>query len=474
METCTEQLRLAFQSAVSRYHMLGSDTGILVGYSGGADSAALLSLLHGMCTERGIYLAAMHVHHGIRGAEADRDAAFCAAECERLGVDFLLRRADIPAMARESGRGLEETARDFRYHVFAETIASDARLSCAATAHHADDNAETVLMNLMRGTGIDGLCGIPPVRESEGMRIIRPLIFAPKQVILGYCRENGINYISDSTNTDTAYTRNYIRSELLPGMTMKNPSFAAAVSRMTETLREDRAYLDAEAARFAETCSRGPEIDAGMLAGAPRPIASRTAAMVYARVSAGTLETVHIDAILRLVRMHREGAALSLPDRVRAVIGDGRLRFTREPDTVPPVYEMPLHEGINRPEGQDFALLVRKSGASDADFQKDKEYLKNIYKLSIHTRVNSDRIDYMPGVRSRRDGDAYVFGGMTRKLKKLYNDRGLSAAERRQLPVIFDGDGIIWVPGFPPADRVRSGNAADGVGTVLDIDYYYN
>jgi len=454
--------------------MLTGITGILVGYSGGADSAALLMLLHEMCTERGIYLAAMHVHHGIRGAEADRDAAFCAAECERLGVDFLLRRADIPAMARESGCGLEETARDFRYRAFAEAIVSETRLTAVATAHHADDNAETVLMNLLRGTGIDGLCGIPPVRESEGMRIIRPLIFAPKQIILGYCRENGINYISDSTNTDTAYTRNYIRSELLPGMTAKNPSFAAAVSRMTETLREDSAYLEAEAARFAAGCSIDSEIDAGLLAAAPRPIAVRAAAMVYARISDRTLETVHLDAILRLVKTDRDGASVSLPDRVRAVIEDGWLRFTREPDTVPPVYEMLLHEGINRPEGQDFALLVRKNGASDAVFQKDKEYLKNIYKLSIHTRVNSDRIDYMPGVRSRRDGDAYVFGGMTRKLKKLYNDRGLSAAERRQLPVIFDGDGIIWVPGFPPADRVRSGDTADGVGTVLDIDYYYN
>ena len=103
MENCTEQLRHAFLRADSRYGMLADAAGILVGYSGGADSAALLALLHEMCAARGIYLAAMHVHHGIRGEEADRDAAFCAAECERLGVDFLLRRADIPAMARESG-----------------------------------------------------------------------------------------------------------------------------------------------------------------------------------------------------------------------------------------------------------------------------------------------------------------------------------------------------------------------------------
>ena len=469
MKPYTDRLHLAVSHADTRCAMLSGARGILVGYSGGADSAALLHILHGECEKRGLFLAAVHVHHGIRGAEADRDAAFCEAECARLGVEFHLRRADIPAMAKESGRGLEETARDFRYRTFAEILASDARLSCIATAHHAGDNAETVLMHLMRGTGIDGLCGIPPVREADGVRIIRPLIFVPKADVLGYCRENGVNYISDSTNEDTNYTRNYIRNVLLPGMIERNPSLFDAIGRMTESLREDSALLDAEAERLAASISDGCTIDARGLADAPKALAIRAAAKVYARISAHTLETVHLRAIVGMAESRRTRATVNLPDGILAVKTGERIRFTRETDTPLPPFEMALHEGINKPRGRNFVLLVRKSDAPYADFQKDKEYLKNIYKLSIHTQVNSDRIKSVLYARSRRPGDAYVFGGMTRKLKKLYNDRGYDAKTRWGLPVLADGEGILWVPGFPPADRVT-----DGYGSALDIEYYYN
>ena len=170
-----------------------------------------------------------------------------------------------------------------------------------------------------------------------------------------------------------------------------------------------------------------------------------------------------------MAESRRTRATVNLPDGILAVKTGERIRFTRETDTPLPPFEMALHEGINKPRGRNFVLLVRKSDAPYADFQKDKEYLKNIYKLSIHTQVNSDRIKSVLYARSRRPGDAYVFGGMTRKLKKLYNDRGYDAKTRWGLPVLADGEGILWVPGFPPADRVT-----DGYGSALDIEYYYN
>ncbi|MBE6611850.1 MAG: tRNA lysidine(34) synthetase TilS [Ruminococcaceae bacterium] len=439
--------------------------GILVGYSGGADSSALLRLLWEYCSKRGIYLCAVHVHHGIRGTEADRDAAFCKAQCEHLSVDFFCEYADVPTLAKESGRGIEETARDCRYAAFAKIAAADARISHIATAHNADDQAETVLLHLIRGCGIDGLCGIPTERTLDGVTVIRPLIGVSKCDIVGYCAENRIEYILDSTNSDTAYARNFVRHELLPGILHLNPSALTAISRMTAALSEDSEYLASEAAAFFAENVRENAIDAAVLAHAPRPIAARTVAMLFAQLSEKMPERVHIDAVLALASAEN-GASVSLPDGITATKHNGTLRLSRETTASPFCY--PLKPGINRFSEPDFAVYLTKRGASGADFKKDNEYLKNIYKLSIHTSVNSAKIKGELFVRSRMDGDAYRYGGMTRRIKKLCNDRGLSAVMRAHLPMICDGDGILWVPGFGTADRVCGGEE------LLDMIYYYN
>ncbi len=454
--------------AIDGYSMLEGERGVLVGYSGGADSSALLRLLKVICDERGIYLHAMHIHHGIRGEEADRDADFCERECKRLGVDFTAWRVDVPELARESGRGLEETARDCRYAAFVQKIRSDARLSCIATAHNADDNAETVIFNLARGSGTGGLRGIPPIRTESGIRIIRPLIRVEKCDIVGYCDENGIEYIFDSTNDDTAYTRNYIRHELMPRFRELNPSFADACGRLASNLRADGDYLDREAERFFALNVHDGKIKAELLAAAHRAIAVRVVTRMFAALSSRTLERVHIDSVLTLAKNARDGASLSLVGKIRAKCEQGMLFFTSAPETPADEFFCELHYGVNRFENPDFAIFMAKDGDTDADLQKDNETLQNIYKLSILTKVNSDKIENVLFARSRREGDAYVFGGMTRKLKKLYNDRGIGVKRRREIPIICDSCGIVWVPGFPAADRVKSDDGG------IRLVYYYN
>ena len=453
--------------ALDAYAMLENQRGVLVGFSGGADSSAMLSLLKPICDTRGIYLHAMHVHHGIRGAEADRDARFCKDFCERLGVDFTPVSADIPRLAKESGRGVEETAREFRYGVFLEKVNSDERLTCIATAHNANDNAETVIFNLARGSGALGVSGIAPVREINGVTVIRPLIYAAKRDIVGYCEQNGIEYIFDSTNNDTMYTRNYIRHEIMPHLERLNPSFLSAATRMTENLRADLACLDSISEQFAMDNVCEGKIDVRVLDGVDKAIASRTVRAMFARVSDKTLERVHVDAVLELVKNYREGASLSLVGKVRAVYEGGRLYFTTDTPEPAREFEYMLSEGLNQFD-EGFAVLVAGSGISDADLQKYNETLENIYKLSIHTRISFDKINHTLLVRSRREGDAYVFGGMTRKLKKLYNDRSYSAKKRAETPVFCDGEGIVWVPGFPTADRARAAKGA------ADVIYFYN
>ena len=446
--------------------LLENERGILVGYSGGADSSALLHLLHGFCKKSGKYLRAIHDHHGIRGDEADRDAAFCIHECERLGVDASIEYADVPALAKQSGRGLEETARACRYAAFSRILSSDGRLSCVVTAHNADDNAETVVFHLARGCGIDGLCGIDPVCVQNGIRVIRPLLSVTKREILGYCKENRIEYRFDSTNNDTAYTRNFIRHELMPKFQQINPSCLTAMQRMTETLRSDAELLDRLAAEFVEANVTEDGICTEALAAAPKPIASRAVMRLYSEIGSHTPERVHIDAVLALVKEAKNGSSVSLPGGIRAVIRRGKLSFTDAPTEIPEPFRFELHEGVNRFDGCDFAIIITRKGENSQNHEKDKECLKNIYKLSIHTQVNSDKINHVLYIRQRVDGDSYIFGGMTRRLKKLFNDRGIAPEVRAGLPIVCDSEGIVWVPGFAAADRVR--------GEGLSIIYYYN
>ena len=566
-KTAAEIVAGKFHGAIKQYNMLEGCTGILVGYSGGADSSVLLRLLCGLCRERNIYLLAVHVHHGIRGDEADRDAEFCRRACEKLGVEFRLIRADIPALASKLGRGIEETARDFRYSEFRRILESDARLSHVAVAHNSDDNAETMIFNLVRGCGVDGLGGIVPIRplgniaqplgesaqgnafaqsshngdhaqssyngdyaqsshngdhaqsshngdyaqspyngdhaqssyngdhaqsshnddhaqssyngdhaQQRAGILIRPLIRVQKREILGYCYENGIEYIIDSTNADTAYTRNYIRAEIIPRLERLNPSFLTAAERLSGLARADSDSLE----RTASAYCASDTIALSELNSLDGAIASRVVIKLFAKHSPATLEACHVDSLLRLAATAHEGASLSLPGKIRAEISRGKLTFIDSAsanlayanNAAPQQrieFEYPLAVGINQFASPDFAAILLPNSKKCGEFEKYNERLKNIYKLSIHAELNSDKINHILFVRSRRAGDAYVFGGMTRRLKKLYNDHKLSRAERERLPVFCDSEGIVWVPGFAVADRARADSDKS-----LSVWYYYN
>ena len=173
-------------------------------------------------------------------------------------------------------------------------------------------------------------------------------------------------------------------------------------------------------------------------------------------------EYKHIEALRALVKVGRNNTAVSVCGGVRAVIERGMLYFTDRSEQPPDDFVFPVFDGLNRFDSPDFAMILAQSGSTLSHLQKNNETLQNIYKLSIYTRLNFDKINGRLFVRSRRDGDSYVFGGMTRKLKKLFNDRKYPMDVRRSLPIVCDADGIVWVPGFPCADRVRSECADDG------------
>lgn len=261
-------------SAVSGHKMAEQGDAVVAALSGGADSVSLVYALKQLSPQLGITLSACHINHHIRGEESDRDMRFCEELCGRLGVPLLIREADVPSL-RQKHESLEECARRVRYDFFAE-VSRGARL---ATAHNANDCAETVLLNLMRGTGLKGLCGIPPVRGN----IIRPLINCTRDEVEQFCRSNGLTWVTDSTNLSTDYTRNRIRHIILPEMLKINGSLYPTVSRMVDNLRDDSEFLEEMAAQALEQARCPGGYSAAALAGLPKPVRSRAVRLILSQ-----------------------------------------------------------------------------------------------------------------------------------------------------------------------------------------------
>lgn len=410
----------------------------LLGLSGGADSVCLFHLLR----IGGYSFCAAHINHGIRGSEAARDEEFCRKLCLDNGIEFHLLRLDVPALSRESGMSLEEAAREVRYSFF-EEIMRGKNVGVLLTAHNADDNAETLLLSLVRGCSPSGACGIAPVRKLSFGVVERPLLGCSKKDIVAFCRENSFEFVTDSTNSDISYPRNRVRKNILPELCAINPGFLSAIARFTETARRDSEFLDSEAERFTDTLAIND------IASIPYPIASRALALAAHRAGASP-ESVHVE---KMIEMAKKGSgSLSLPGSVRATCRGGRIVFlpdTREKKTAP----YPSFEPIALTEGENILpcgniLLVCGELTNDS---------AQVYNLSTQAQINLDRIKGRIYARPRKEGDRIMIGGMHKSLKKLISERlsHLPLDERRALPVVCDGEEIIWVPYLGVADQYR-------------------
>ena len=226
---------------IEAYQMLSPDSAVVAGVSGGADSMALLHVLQSWRKDwPELKVTAAHVNHCLRGAEADRDEEHVRRYCQREGIPLEVLKIDVREEAAKRKLGLEACGRAVRYEFFRRLAGENGVI---ATAHTLSDLAETVLLHLTRGTGLKGLCGIPPVREN----IVRPLIDCSRREIEDYCREHKIPYVTDSTNLEAWYSRNKVRLQVLPALKEINPAFEEAVGRMAQSLREDDGCLWEEA-----------------------------------------------------------------------------------------------------------------------------------------------------------------------------------------------------------------------------------
>lgn len=429
---------------------LAPSTPLLVALSGGADSVALLAL---MAKHPPVY--AVHVHHGIRGGEADRDAAFCSEIASRLGVPLETLYIDVPALAAKSGESLETAARDARYEAITRYMKQKG-LPLLVTAHHADDQLETMLQHLLRGSGTRGLCGIPAVRElAEGIFVARPLLDQPKEAILAFLESEELSFVTDSTNEEPCCQRNLLRLRVLPLLKELQPSAPQLAARCASSLAGDEAYLDGLAADFLEKEGREPTVAA--LLSLPRPIFVR----VLRRLLPVVPTTTHIDAIHRLLCEGKPHAALSLPPSIKLQMEGGRLLMLQKRN-VSLAYKHILTEGINKIKEADALIVVARS--EDRTITPPDA---NLYKYTTKLSLNSTIIKGAMVARPRSVGDRVLVGGMHRAVRRLASLSHLPLDTRRSMPLLADDDGVLAVPFF----TVRDGGDKD---TDLTVTFYFN
>ncbi len=405
---------------------------ILIALSGGADSVALLRLFGEIADRKQLSLSACHVNHGIRGAEAARDENFCQELCNSLKIPFYCVSIDVPSQAKAQKQGIEETARELRYQALSK-VAKKASCDLIATAHNADDHLETVLFHLARGSGSRGMQGIAPLREN----IIRPLLFCTKDEIIHYLAAIGQAYVTDSTNEDTNYTRNYIRQTIMPAMRKLNPEAARASLNMSTALREDEAYITAHLPEFYPCLSE--------LSAMPSPLLYRVLAQEYKRVGGVGAAREHYEALIALIRNGKTGDCISLPGNITARREKTQLAFFSTTRNGAQIDVLTEKHPILR-ETDNVSSPIPHIGMISL------EEAKKVYNLSIKTAISSAILNSELFWRFRLPGDTIRFGGMTRQVKKLLWQTGLSPKERDRLPIACDENGPLWIPGFPVRD----------------------
>ena len=407
----------------------------LLGFSGGADSVCLFHLLR----TQGYSFSAAHVNHGIRGAEADRDADFCRELAVSYGLEFLELKADVPALAKLHGRSLELEAREVRYAFF-QQIMRERGVRVLVTAHHADDNLETVLFRICRGTGLHGLVGIAPSRPFADGVLVRPLLPFSKREILAFCQSEGLNFVTDSTNDRADCSRNQIRLEAIPPLEARFPSVQSNVYRMTRALADDQSFLDQEAESFFKTHLQ----NGGISVAALRELHPSIRRRVIGKMFPKTMELVHLDAVEGLLEKNSSGTSVSLPGDVCASLQSGRLL------ALPDLRRAPVYPP--------FPCVVGETCLCDGRLTvsvKPCEARSNLHhgyqSACVLKKEMQERDLYF---RSRQNGDTMLRNGVNRQIRRLYREAGVPTAARDALPLLCAGDTVLWAPFVGYADGV--------------------
>jgi tRNA(Ile)-lysidine synthase len=429
-------------TVISEVDMLPHGTAVIAGVSGGADSMCLLHLLCSLKNELDISVFAAHINHNLRGQESLRDEQFVRNICIKWDVPLFVLNADVAGEANKTGQSVEQAGRRVRYDFF-DRLAAE-KSAKIATAHTLSDSMETILINIARGTGLKGVCGIPLVRGN----IIRPLITDTRQQIEAYCEENSIEFIHDSTNFSKIYTRNKLRLDVIPVFYEINPAFDKSIQRLISNLTNDESFLSQMSTKKLECAKIGENnYDADFLSKLEPSLKERALALAVKQCTGENAEAVHIDKIGAILA---SGGKVQIIGGFFAKVENSRLSFlphdsylSNEP------FEFVLQEGIF--ENKYFSIEITQ--INEQTLKKIKIFQKGYFNIGIDCdKIGSDTV-----VRSKKDGDSFRPAGrnLTKTLKKLFNEAKVPVRLRSSVPVAANEQGVMWVYGFGADERYQ-------------------
>lgn len=400
---------------VKKYNMLSKGDRVLIGVSGGADSIALLEFFVSVKEKYDLDICVAHIEHGIRGEDSVNDAEFVKNYCKKLGVNFYLKTIDAPNLAKKAKMGVEEYSRMARYDFF-NTIECDK----IATAHNLTDNIETLLFRLARGTGLKGACSIPAVRG----KIIRPFIEVSSGEIRKWCNDNNIPYRVDCTNSDSAYSRNLIRLEILPLFEKLNANYQDNIENFISDVNEDYAFIDDYVKSIYPKIVKNNEIDLPKLNELDLSIKKRILIMFF-NENGYSLNRIHLQSVIDITL---KSGKTQIKENVFAISAKGKIRIAKFND-------------LNKKD--EFVTKIL-----NIDEFKDK---------NIDFYCDCDKIVGNIIIRAKQAGDRIKPAGrnVSKTLKKLFNESAYPIEKRDKKIVVCDDFGIVGVIGLCADERVK-------------------
>ncbi|MDP4177663.1 MAG: tRNA lysidine(34) synthetase TilS [Bacillota bacterium] len=434
---------------------------VIVAVSGGADSMSLLNILYEVKDQLKITIAVAHINHCLRGKDSDEDEAFVEDFCIKNDIEVYIKKVDINKLAEELGISSESAGREARYTFF-NFIKEKINAQKIALAHNANDQAETLLMHIMRGSGMEGLTGIKPVRDNI---YVRPLINIKREEIEQYCALNEIKYRTDKTNFENIYARNKVRLELVPYIkTNFNNDIVSTLSRLADTIRKDNEYLDSLAEKkYKNYCEndRGKVIIYKRIFLEEEAILTRIIrrAILGVKGDLNNLEKVHIYDIIN-IQKNNTGKKVSLPGNLQAYnnYGDIIIYDNNKNKICKDIYK---------------SSYILKNDNNNIDSLGLKIQLRNIkrneitdFKTNGLTKYfDADKIKDIIILRFRREGDRFTPIGMTgsKKLKDLFIDLKVPKEERDKIPLICFENEIAWVVGYQISNKFKVNNETKNI-----------
>ena len=430
-------------------HKMTTECNVLgIGLSGGADSVCLAHILITNQAVLGIKsIKGIHIHHGIRGDEADRDLEFCRQFCEINGIEFVSYCVNIPEEAEKTGESIETCARRIRYSCFEKSGCDK-----IATAHNLNDNMETFIFNLSRGASLSGLCGIPYVRD----RYIRPLLDCTRDEIEEYLRENNLEYVTDSTNLCDEYTRNKIRHNIIPQLFMLNPSFNKVFLNSIDSVKLANDYVLQSASELLEKSRNNSGYDCAIFENAHEVVKNKIVSMILKEQNVPDITKKHIDAVLHIISV---GGKASLGGEITANSDRKSLIFFEIEDCEH--FEVKVdnfNDVIETPVGKVVLETLLKKDLQNFN-KKDNQHL-----------IDCDKIIGNLSIRNKIDGDNYQPANrVNKKLKKLFNEEKISVFKRSEMLILTDEVGIVWTEYFGVAERCKIKNKTEKCIRVLMV-----